>query len=240
MALIEVSNLEKIYQDEDTATPALQGVSFSIAAGEFVAIMGPSGSGKSTLLHILGFLDTPTGGEYRFEGKRADEYSERESAEIRNKRMGFIFQSFNLLARTSVLENVELPLVYAGAHERARRLAAIGAIESVGLGHRIWHEPAQLSGGEKQRAAIARALVNKPAVIFADEPTGNLDSKSGATVMDVLQQLNETARHTIILITHETYTAEYAERIIRIRDGKVESDERVQNRRRSGDGGILK
>lgn len=226
-----VKNLEKTYHDEQVATAVLKGVSFEIPEGQFVAIMGPSGSGKSTLLHILGFLDKSTGGDYFFDGKKVDNYSEDEVAYVRNKKLGFIFQSFNLLPRTTVLENVKLPLTYSGVKEEFWDEMAKEAIESVGLSHRLDFEPAQLSGGEKQRVAIARALVNKPQVIFADEPTGNLDSKSGELVMDIIQKLNKNKGHTIILITHETYTAEYAERIIRLRDGVIESDEKVKERR---------
>lgn len=231
MALMAVKNLEKTYHDEQVATAVLRGVSFEIPDGQFVAIMGPSGSGKSTLLHILGFLDKSTGGDYFFDGKKVDNYSEDEVAYVRNKKLGFIFQSFNLLPRTTVLENVKLPLTYSGVKEEFWDEMAKEAIESVGLSHRLDFEPAQLSGGEKQRVAIARALVNKPQVIFADEPTGNLDSKSGELVMDIIQKLNKNKGHTIILITHETYTAEYAERIIRLRDGVIESDEKVKERR---------
>ncbi|MBI2121521.1 MAG: ABC transporter ATP-binding protein [Candidatus Sungbacteria bacterium] len=236
MSLIEVSNLEKTYINEGVSTPALQGVSFRIEKGEFVAIMGPSGSGKSTLLHILGFLDQPTAGEYLFDGKSADEYSEEDLARIRNKRMGFVFQAFNLLPRTSILENVKLPLLYSDIPESRWRKLAQNAIEAVGLLHRIDHESSRLSGGEKQRVAIARALVLNPDVIFADEPTGNLDSKSGKVIMEILQKLHEENGHTIILITHETYTAEHAGRIITMRDGEIESDRKVEKRHEARDG----
>jgi len=235
MPLIEVKNLEKIYQDDQTATPALDGVSFDINTGEFVAIMGPSGSGKSTLLHILGFLDRQSKGEYRFDGKTINDYFEEEVAHIRNKKMGFVFQAFNLLRRTSVLENVKLPLLYSGIKESLWEKMALKAIESVGLSHRLHHEPSQLSGGEQQRAAIARSLVNNPQVIFADEPTGNLDSKSGLAIMKILQKLNEEEGHTIVLITHETYTAEHSQRIIKLKDGKIESDFSVERRFKVGD-----
>ncbi|MFA5084669.1 MAG: ABC transporter ATP-binding protein [Candidatus Paceibacterota bacterium] len=231
--LIEVKNLEKIYTNEDVETPALNGVSFNMESGEFVAIMGSSGSGKSTLLHILGFLDRHTGGEYRFDEKTIDDYSKEELAHVRNKKMGFIFQTFNLLPRTTVLENVKLPLLYSGIKESLWDELSLKAIESVGLSHRATHRPSQLSGGEQQRAAIARALVNKPQVIFADEPTGNLDSKSGQVIMEILQKLNEEQGHTIILITHETYTAENAQRIIRLHDGKIVSDAPVDHRRKA-------
>lgn len=230
MKIIETVELHKVYANEDVETLALDDITFSIEEGEFVAIMGPSGSGKSTLLHILGFLDKPSAGKYYFNGKEAGSYDQEEMAHIRNREMGFVFQSFNLLSRTSVLENVKLPLLYSKFPERKWNEMALGAIRAVGLEHRLIHVPSQLSGGEKQRVAIARALVNSPRVIFADEPTGNLDSKSGQAVMEVLQTLNMEQGHTIILITHETYTAEHAERIIRIKDGRVESDEKVKGR----------
>ncbi|MDD5146138.1 MAG: ABC transporter ATP-binding protein [Candidatus Pacebacteria bacterium] len=230
--LIEVKNLEKTYLDGETQTRALSGVSFNIKEGEFVAVMGPSGSGKSTLLHILGFLDDYTKGTYYFDGKDASKYSQQEIARVRNKKMGFIFQAFNLLPRTTVLENVKLPLLYSGTKEFLWNKTAEEAIGQVGLSHRINHETSQLSGGEKQRVAIARALVNEPPVIFADEPTGNLDSKSGSQVMEIIEKLNNEG-HTIILITHETYTAEYAQRIIKLKDGLIESDDQVTQRRRN-------
>jgi putative ABC transport system ATP-binding protein len=229
MALIEVRNLEKIYQD-GVETSALAGVSFGINSGEFVAIMGPSGSGKSTLLHILGFLDRHTAGEFLFDGKTIDDYSKEEIAHLRNQKMGFIFQMFNLLPRTTVLENVKLPLLYSDVKKSQWDDLALKAVEQVGLSHRLNHETSQLSGGEKQRVAIARALVNNPAVIFADEPTGNLDSKSGGQIMEIIESLNDKG-HTIILITHETYTAEYAGRIITLKDGLIESDNKVLERR---------
>ena len=231
--VISVKNLEKIYTDGEVATPALSGVSFDIHEGEFVAIMGPSGSGKSTMLHILGMLERPTGGQYLLEGKDMNSYQDDELAHLRNKKFGFIFQAFNLLARTSVLENVKLPLAYAGIAETEQNKMAVKAIDAVGLGHRLHHESSRLSGGEKQRVAIARALVNNPAVIFADEPTGNLDSKSGGQVMEFIDKLHDQG-HTIIFITHETYTAEYAERIIRLRYGKIESDQKVAQRHTGG------
>jgi len=233
MNLLEIKNLEKTYYDEAVSTPVLKGLSFSIKLGEFVSIMGPSGSGKSTLLHILGFLDRPTGGEYLFDDKSIDEYSEEELAHIRNKKMGFVFQTFNLLPRTTVLENVKLPLLYSGINESKWDDMAKEAIEAVGLSHRLDFETSQLSGGERQRVAIARALVNKPNVIFADEPTGNLDSKSGEQVMNIIRKLHDKG-HTVILITHETYTAEYASRIIKLKDGEIESDEKVTAQNRNG------
>ena len=229
--VICVSDLGKVYKSEGSETVALRGVSFEIQKGEFVAIMGPSGSGKSTLLQILGFLDVHTSGTYIFEGTPAENYSENDLARIRNKKMGFIFQAFNLMAKASVLENVKLPLLYSDVPEAQWETRALKAIEAVGLIHRQHHDASYLSGGEKQRAAIARALVNNPQVIFADEPTGNLDSKSGQMVMETIQDLHETQGHTIILITHETSTAEHAERIIRVRDGEIESDTKVITRR---------
>lgn len=237
--LIEVHNLEKIYTEGEAETRALCGVSFDIKEGEFVAIMGPSGSGKSTLLHILGFLDKQTTGAYLFEGKNLDDYSENQVAKVRNKKMGFVFQSFNLLPRTTVLENVKLPLLYSGLKESLWNEMAKKAIEQVGLSHRANYETSQLSGGERQRVAIARALVNNPQIIFADEPTGNLDSKSGSAVMEIIEQLNDHG-HTIILITHETYTAEYAERIIKLKDGLLESDEMVKQRRKGAKESFIK
>ncbi|OGY57907.1 MAG: macrolide ABC transporter ATP-binding protein [Candidatus Colwellbacteria bacterium RIFCSPHIGHO2_02_FULL_43_15] len=235
MSLIEVKNLEKTFHDEKVETPALRGVSFDVDEGEFLAIMGPSGSGKSTLLHTLGFLDRQTKGEYKFDGKTIDEYSDDELAKARNEKMGFIFQTFNLLRRTSVLENVKLPLLYSSVPESAWEEKARKALDSVGLSHRLHHEPSQLSGGERQRVAIARALVNNPKVIFADEPTGNLDSKSGKTVMEIIQKLNEEEGRTVILITHETYTAEHAQRIMKLLDGEIESDIKVDHRHKADD-----
>ncbi len=228
MSLIRVENLKKDYVNEDVVTSVLRGVSFSIAAGEFVAIVGPSGSGKSTLMHILGFLDRPTSGNYLFEDKNTVDFTDDQLAQIRNERIGFVFQSFNLLPRTNVLENVRLPLLYST--KRNHDTLAKKAIESVGLSHRIEHFTNQISGGEKQRVAIARALVNDPAVIFADEPTGNLDSKSGGVVMHILQKLNEEGR-TIILVTHELDTAQHASRLIKVKDGEIVSDEKIKNRK---------
>lgn len=238
MSLIEVSHLQKIYnehEEDSTPTAALRDVTFNLDEGEFLAIMGPSGSGKSTLLHVLGFLERQSGGTYTFDGKAIEDHTDEELARVRNKKMGFVFQTFNLLPHTSVLENVKLPLLYSGVKESLWDEMALGAIEAVGLSHRIGHQSFQLSGGEKQRVAIARALINSPQVIFADEPTGNLDSKSGQAVMSVLQNLNLKKKHTIILVTHETYTAEHAERIIYMKDGKIESDRRVGQRRMGDD-----
>lgn len=224
MSLIKVHNLTKIYATHGTQTPALQGVAFIIEKGEFVAIMGPSGSGKSTLLHILGLLDKQTEGGYQFMGESVESLSEEELAGIRNKKMGFVFQAFNLLARTSVSANIKLPLYYSDIPEKEWDARARLAIEVVGLSERENHTPNQLSGGEKQRVAIARALVNNPEVIFADEPTGNLDSQSGKRIMEKLAKLNRDSGHTIVLITHENDIAAYARRVITIRDGKLVSD----------------
>lgn len=229
MPLIEIKNLSKEYVNDEVKTPVLHHLNFNIERGEFVAIMGPSGSGKSTLMHILSFLDKLTEGQYFFDGKDVSKKTDDELAEMRSHEVGFIFQSFNLLPRTTVLENVMLPLIYTGDKDKVREHKAKQALVSVGLEHRLTFFTNQLSGGEKQRVAIARALVNDPKVIFADEPTGNLDSKSGLQVMKILQELNKEG-HTIILVTHERYTAEHAKRILRIRDGEIISDETVNNR----------
>lgn len=224
VSLIEVKNLEKIYEAGEVKTPALGGVSFEIKDGEFVAIMGPSGSGKSTLLHVLGFLDRPSSGVYRFGGKAMDDYSDEELAKVRNRKMGFVFQAFNLLPRATVFENVKLPLLYSEVPEQEWKERTEKAIKAVGLSPRRDHEAFRLSGGEKQRAAIARALVLTPEVIFADEPTGNLDTKSGEAVIKILKNLNQEGRHTIILVTHEEEIARQASRLITLRDGRIESD----------------
>lgn len=229
MALIELKHVFKDYQNEEVVTKVLHDLNFKIEKGEFVAIMGPSGSGKSTLMHILGFLDKITSGEFIFDGKNVGDLSDDELAVMRGKSIGFVFQAFHLLPRTTVLENVMLPLIYTQVPATTRVAKAKAALDSVGLSHRLEFSPSQLSGGEKQRVAIARALVNDPAVIFADEPTGNLDSKSGLQVMKILQKLNDDG-HTIILVTHEKYTADHAKRILRIKDGVIESDEKVFNR----------
>lgn len=233
MSLLDVKALTKAFTNEGVVTTALRDVSFTVAAGEFLAIMGPSGSGKSTLLHILGFLDRPTHGQYHFDGQQMEVLTDDERARIRNIKVGFVFQMFNLLSRVTVLENVKLPLVYAEVPEPERTQRAREVLEHLGLSHRLTYVPSQLSGGERQRVAIARALVNNPRIIFADEPTGNLDSVSGQAVLEAFERLHARG-HTIILVTHETYTAEHAERILRLRDGQVESDTRVDRRRASG------
>jgi len=237
-ALITLENIYKTYVSGDVTTPVLKQVSFNIEAGEFVAIMGPSGSGKSTLMHILGLLERSSEGSYYFAGKDVSKLSDEELAHLRNQEIGFVFQAFNLLARTSVLDNVKLPLIYSPNKKKMDERAS-KVLKSVGLGHRLEYYTNQISGGEKQRVAIARALVNNPAVIFADEPTGNLDSKSGVQVMKILQDLNAEGK-TIILVTHETFTAEHAGRIIRMHDGEVVGDEKVKNRRFAKEGATLK
>lgn len=226
--LIAIDNLFKVYED---GTVGLDEVSLIINEGEFVAIMGPSGSGKSTLLQILGCLDRPSSGIYTLEGRNILDYTDDELADVRNKIMGFVFQAFNLLPRLSVLENVKLPLVYAGIKEPERTNTASELVDLVGLTDRKNFLVPKLSGGQKQRVAIARALVNKPKVIFADEPTGNLDSKSGAAILELLEKLHGQG-HTIVLVTHETYVAGTAERILHIHDGKIARDEKVEKRQR--------
>ena len=234
MNIIEVYNLRKSYH-EGADTIALKDVTFNVRKGEFLAIMGPSGSGKSTLLHLLGLLDVPTSGKYVFNNKNTSLYTGNELADLRNREIGFVFQSFNLLPRTTVLDNVRLPLFYSKVPEVEWESKAREAVESVGLGHRMFHQPSELSGGEKQRVAIARALVTNPEVIFADEPTGNLDSKSGKNVMAIIQHLNEDHGKTIVLITHETSTAEHAERVIYLMDGEIESDKKIKKRLSAND-----
>lgn len=223
--MIECENITKTYRTGSVETPVLKGVSFSIADGEFVAVMGPSGSGKSTLMHIIGCLDTPTGGTYLLDGKEVSRLSDDELADVRSKKIGFVFQSFNLLARATVLRNVLLPLVYSRMPKPEHETRARRALVSVGLAEERWqHRSNQLSGGEMQRVAIARALVNDPALVLADEPTGNLDTKTGEIVLSTFQALNDRERRTVILITHERYVAEHADRIIQIRDGLILED----------------
>jgi putative ABC transport system ATP-binding protein len=231
--MIDVRDLKKEYVEEETSTRALRGVTFSIEKGEFVSIMGPSGSGKSTLLHILDFLERPTSGSYTFLGKRIEDMNDVELAHVRNKEMGFVFQSFNLLSRLTVYDNVEIPLLYSDTPPAKRGTLIKDAIKAVGLEEKLYTEAGKLSGGQKQRVAIARALVNDPNIIFADEPTGNLDSQSGLQVMEILKSLHEKGR-TVILVTHETQTAEFANRIIKIKDGTVESDKAITEHRING------
>jgi putative ABC transport system ATP-binding protein len=230
--IIECENITKVYRTGDVETTVLKGVSFSINEGEFVAIMGPSGSGKSTLMHMLGALDTPTSGEYRLAGSDVAKLTDDELAEIRRTKIGFVFQSFNLLPRATVMRNVTLPLVYAEVDSARRQELGGKALTSAGLDKDRWeHLSNQLSGGQMQRVAIARALVNNPSIILADEPTGNLDSKTGEIVLGTFQELNKKEKHTIILITHEQYVAEHADRIIHIHDGAILKDEQNHKKR---------
>lgn len=227
--MIRAVNLTKIYKNDAVETVALKDVSLEINKGEFVAIMGPSGSGKSTLLHLLGALDIPTSGSYFLEGKDVSKLSDDELSEIRNKKIGFVFQAFNLLPRATALKNVSIPLVYTGIEKKSRVKRAKEALASVDLGDKLENKSNQLSGGEIQRVAIARALVTEPSVIFADEPTGNLDTKSGVEIMEILRDLNRKG-HTIVMVTHEAHIAEYAKRTIYLRDGEIVED--VLNHRR--------
>jgi putative ABC transport system ATP-binding protein len=229
--LIWVESLHKFYEMGDNRVHALRGISLDIRRGEFVAIMGASGSGKSTFMNLLGCLDKPSEGHYRLDGTDVAQLSRVELARIRNERIGFVFQGFNLLSRTTALENVELPLIYAGIGAKERHRRSREALERVGLGDRIDHIPSQLSGGQQQRVAIARALVNNPALLLADEPTGNLDSRTSVEIMQVFQELNEKDNLTIVLVTHEPDIADYARRIITFRDGHVTRDQPVARRR---------
>src|SRR6187455_843229 len=234
-AMIQVRDLRKTYQMGDIEVPALRGVSFSIQRGEFVAIMGPSGSGKSTLMNLLGCLDTPTGGQYILDGLPVEQLERNLLASVRNRKIGFVFQQFNLLPRQTALENVALPLVYLGGVPAAERLErAAEVLELVGLGDRVDHRPKELSGGQQQRVAIARALITRPALLLADEPTGNLDTRTSVEVMQIFQHLND-AGLTIVLVTHEPDIAEYASRVVAFRDGRVRGDRPVANRRRADD-----
>ena len=226
--MIQIRDLHRHYQVGESEVRALDGVDLDIEANEYVAIMGPSGSGKSTLMNILGCLDTPSKGSYKLKGKEIAERTDDELAQIRNAEIGFVFQTFNLLARADALHNVELPLVYAGLRHEERRKRAKASLELVGLGDRMTHKPNELSGGQRQRVAIARALVNKPSIILADEPTGNLDSRTGEEIMAAFEAIWKQG-NTVILVTHEADVAEHAHRIVRMRDGKVESDQKNPN-----------
>jgi len=234
--LIKTDNITKDYVDDGLVTPALHGVSFEVNEGEFLAVMGSSGSGKSTLMHIIGFLDKLTSGKYIFDDQDTSNFDDDQLAEIRNRKVGFIFQSYNLLPRTSVLDNVLLPTIYTPhLNKKEVEKKALNLLDKVGLSERINHNPNQLSGGEQQRVAIVRALINQSRLILADEPTGNLDSKSGQEVMEILQDLNKEG-HTILMVTHEKYVAECARRIMVLRDGEIISDNKVNKQRLAKDG----
>lgn len=226
--LIELNDIFKIYQVGTEKVGAVQGISLKIEENEYLAIMGPSGSGKSTLMNILGCLDTPSSGVYRFDNELISEMNDDQLAEIRNREIGFVFQTFNLLPRATALHNVELPMIYNGTPASKRKKIAQEALEMVGLADRMHHKPNELSGGQRQRVAIARALVNKPKIILADEPTGNLDTRTGEEIMEIFEDLYEKG-NTIILVTHEEYIAEHTNRIIRLRDGKIERDESINS-----------
>lgn len=221
--VIQISDITRFYQMGDTTVKALNGVTFDIHKNEYLAIMGPSGSGKSTLMNMIGCLDTPTTGEYILNNNRVSEMNDAELAEVRNREIGFVFQTFNLLPRTTCLANVELPLIYAGMKSTERKEQAIDVLTKVGLGDRVDHKPNELSGGQRQRVAIARALVNSPSILLADEPTGNLDSKTGEEIMVLFEELYRQG-NTIILVTHENEIANFSRRIVRLRDGVIESD----------------
>lgn len=221
--MIRIKDVEKVYEMGAAQVKALNGVSLTVAANEYLAVMGPSGSGKSTLMNIMGCLDTPTSGEYELNSQMVSTLDDDELARIRNREIGFVFQTFNLLPRIDALRNVELPLVYSGIPSKKRRDLAREALDSVGLGDRTHHRPNELSGGQRQRVAVARALVNRPSILLADEPTGNLDSRTGKEIMDLFDRLNEDG-HTIILVTHEEDVAAHSHRIVRLHDGVVESD----------------
>ncbi len=226
--VIEITDLKRHYQMGETIVKALNGVSLDVMRNEYIAIMGPSGSGKSTLMNTIGCLDTPTSGEYILNNNRVSDMDDSELAQVRNREIGFVFQTFNLLPRTSCLANVELPLIYAGIRSSERKERAAEVLTKVGLGDRLDHKPNELSGGQRQRVAIARALVNNPSILLADEPTGNLDSKTGDEIMILFEELHRQG-NTILLVTHENDIAEHARRIVRLRDGLIESDEMVAN-----------
>jgi len=224
MALIKMTGITKDYKMGEAVVHALRGIDLEVEQGEFLAIVGPSGSGKSTLMNLIGCLDRPTSGEYYLDGRKVSDLSDDDLARIRNKSIGFVFQTFNLLPRTNCLHNVELPLLYASVGRKERERKALEILEKVGLGDRIHHNPNELSGGERQRVAIARALVNDPSIVLADEPTGNLDSKTGSEILSIFSELNREGK-TIVLVTHERYIADYAKRIIFLRDGKIVSED---------------
>ncbi len=232
--MIQTENLMKVYQMGDSEVRALNGASFTIDKGEMVSIMGPSGSGKSTLMSIIGCLDAPTSGKYMLDGVSVENMDEAKLAETRGRKIGFVFQQFNLLARTSALENVMLPLTYAGVSGKERNDRAMKALDRVGLSQRTHHAPNELSGGQQQRVAIARALVNEPAILLADEPTGALDSKTSVEIMDLFQSLHKDSGQTVILVTHDSYVARHTDRIIKISDGKIVSDEANRNPLKAG------
>jgi len=232
--MIQTENLSKVYQMGDNEVRALDGASFTIEKGEMVAIMGPSGSGKSTLMSIIGCLDVPSGGKYMLDGVSVENMDESKLAEIRGQKIGFVFQQFNLLARTSALENVMMPLTYAGVSGKERQERALKALDRVGLSDRTHHAPNELSGGQQQRVAIARALVNEPAILLADEPTGALDSKTGVEIMELFQSLHNDHEQTVILVTHDAYVARHTDRIIKLSDGQIVSDEVNRNPIKAG------
>ncbi len=227
-ALIDITGITKVYRMGSTEVHALAGVDLQVEHNEYIAIMGPSGSGKSTLMNVIGCLDTPTDGDFFLNSKNVSHMSDDELAQIRNSEIGFVFQTFNLLPRVTCLQNVELPLIYAGVRKSDRKALAMQALESVGLGDRVTHKPSELSGGQRQRVAVARALVNSPSILLADEPTGNLDSRTSEEIMELFEELHERG-NTILIVTHEEEVAQHTRRIVRLRDGKVETDTRVSN-----------